>query len=452
MQWTDDKISLLAPNASTERRGRMLANSSRWTSLSTNYEAIWGECKGSGAQPYQVHINLKGPKFKCSCPVRQLPCKHGLGLLLLYANSSALFKYQAPPTEIANWLSKHYNNNTTSNTTTYSPTSKSQEAIEKAEKAKEKRWQQRLVLMESGILELEQWLQDMVRQGIANTDAQKATFWNAAAAKMVDAKLPSIGVFLKETQQIMNQQQDWSELVVARLGTLYSWVEAFKKRAQLPTALQHALFERLGKTTTKAAVVAEGRLQQDDWLVLGSFEDVDVEGRDFRRLWLHGWNSGQHALLLDYAFGSASYEQQYLVGNVWRGQLAYYSPAYAQRATWVHAEPLSNFSAVKPLPSNSFEQALTAYSQALSQNPWLQHFPILLEDIRALWSPQEELLLVDQVGQQIPLDRDTISSVSTQWKILALSGGHPITLMGEWDGHQFRPLSSLDSFGLPNAL
>ncbi|MGH1337950.1 MAG: SWIM zinc finger family protein [Aureispira sp.] len=449
MQWTDDKIRVLAPNDSTERRGRMLANSSKWPILATNYEAIWGECKGSGAQPYQVQINLKGPKFKCSCPVRQLPCKHCLGLLFLYANSSAVFKHQAPPQEVANWLAKHFPSTPEEHTAKTPASSKSQEAAEKAEKAKEKRWQQRLILMESGILELEQWLQDIVRQGIANTDAHKATFWNAAAAKMVDAKLPSIGVYLKDTQRIMNAQRDWSEAVVARLGTLYSWVEAFKQREQLSTALQHALFARLGKNTTKAAVVAEGRLQRDEWLVLGSFEDVDVEGRDFRRVWLHGWSSGHQALLLDYAFGSTSYEQQYWTGSVWRGTLAYYSPAYAQRATWVQAEPLSNFSAVQPLPSSSFKDALIAYSKALAKNPWLQRFPMLLEDISARWTEQGQLLLTDQMEQQIPL---VVLHPTTQWKILALSGGHPITLMGEWDGRTFRPLSSLDSFGLPNGL
>ncbi len=449
MQWTDDKISLLAPNDSTERRGRMLANSSKWPQRSTNYEAIWGECKGSGAQPYQVQINLKGPKFKCSCPVRQLPCKHCLGLLFLYANSSAVFRYQAPPSDVANWLSKHFPSASSADNHQSPPTSKNEETLEKAELAKEKRWQQRLLLMESGILELEQWLQDIIRQGIANTDATKAAFWNAAAAKMVDAKLPSVGVFLKETQQLMHTQRDWSELVVARLGTLYSWVEAFKQREQLPPALQHALFARLGKTTTKAAVLAEGQTQRDQWLVLGSFEDVDVEGRDFRRVWLHGWNSGRRALLLDYAFGSVSYEHQYWTGSVWRGELAYYSPAFAQRATWVMAEPLSNFSAVQPLPSTTFQAALGAYSKALSNNPWLQRFPMLLEDISAQWTTDGHLLLLDHNGQAIPLVE---LRPALQWKILALSGGHPIPLFGEWDGRAFRPLSGLDGFGLPNGL
>jgi len=48
---------------------------------------IWGECQGSGAKPYQVQIALAEPAFKCSCPSRKFPCKHGLGLLLIYATS-----------------------------------------------------------------------------------------------------------------------------------------------------------------------------------------------------------------------------------------------------------------------------------------------------------------------------------------------------------------------------
>jgi len=187
MQWTDEKIAALAPNDSTERRGRTLANSAKWNSIATNYEAIWGECKGSGSQPYVVQVNLSGPKYKCSCPVRKPPCKHVLGLFFLFAKSSAVFKYQAPTEAVKNWLSQQSTTVISSTSKLIAPVLKTEEAIEQAKVAKEKRWAQRVQLMTSGMDELELWLTDLIRQGIANTDIQKASFWNQVAAKMVDA-------------------------------------------------------------------------------------------------------------------------------------------------------------------------------------------------------------------------------------------------------------------------
>jgi hypothetical protein len=35
-----------------------------------------------------VSIDLVGPAFRCSCPSRKFPCKHGLALLLLWVDGS----------------------------------------------------------------------------------------------------------------------------------------------------------------------------------------------------------------------------------------------------------------------------------------------------------------------------------------------------------------------------
>ena len=48
---------------------------------------IWGECAGSGKNPYYTSVDFvdeSNPVFRCNCPSRQIPCKHALGLLLVY--------------------------------------------------------------------------------------------------------------------------------------------------------------------------------------------------------------------------------------------------------------------------------------------------------------------------------------------------------------------------------
>ena len=45
---------------------------------------LFGTCKGSGRSAYQTSVDFSGdtPVFRCSCPSRQIPCKHGIAILL----------------------------------------------------------------------------------------------------------------------------------------------------------------------------------------------------------------------------------------------------------------------------------------------------------------------------------------------------------------------------------
>jgi uncharacterized Zn finger protein len=445
MQWTDEKIAALAPNDSTERRGRSLANSAKWNSIATNYEAIWGECKGSGSQPYIVQINLSGPKYKCSCPVRKPPCKHVLGLFFLFAKSSAVFKYQAPAEAVKYWLSQQSPNVISSTSKTIVPVLKTEESIEQAKVAKEKRWAQRVQLMTSGMDELELWLTDLIRQGIANTDIQKASFWNQVAAKMVDAKLPRISTYLKETHQLIQQNPNWSEIVVARLGELYLWAESFKKRNLLSAEMQEELYQSLGKIVKKADILEQHPSTKDLWFILGKKEGVDIEGRSFRKIWLQGQKTKQHALILDYAFGSMGYEQQYIVGDLLDGALVYYSKAYPQRAIFESFDSAKIYEKIEASTHNDLNSVLTNYGKALVQNPWLFSFPVGLSKLKAFMNAKKELKIKDINDIIIPL-----SNVKEEimWKILAISGGHSISLFGEWNGLHFEPLSLLTEDGI----
>ena len=441
MKWTDEKIAALAPNDSAERRGRMLANSAKWEYTATNYEAIWGACKGSGQQPYLVQIQLSEQRFKCSCPVRKLPCKHILGLLFLYAKSSAVFKYQAASEEIQKWLKVENSSLPTANPKSNNNSLiKSEEELEKARIAKEKRWQKRLHLMAAGIDELELWLTDVVRQGIANTDIQKASFWQQTAAKMMDAKLPRVSTYLKETHQLILKEQDWTELLVNRLGELYWWVESFKKREKLSADLQEELFRHFGKTVKKADVIAQNQETVDHWLVVGKKEAIDIEGRNFRKVWLQGQNTHKTALFLDFTFGNMSYERQYTVGDLLRGPIVFYSTTYSQRAVPIELTSASLYTHFKLNYYNAIGELLDAYGQALAQHPWLESFPAALQGISVVMK-DDNLILIDQEQQCLPLTANL--SETAIWQILAISGGHPIDLFGEWDGLYFEPLSLL---------
>lgn len=82
---TEEQIIQLAPDAASVKAGKGLAVPGKWVLLACSERAVWGHCQGSGKNPYQTAIDLNDIAFKCSCPSRKFPCKHGLGLLLLFA-------------------------------------------------------------------------------------------------------------------------------------------------------------------------------------------------------------------------------------------------------------------------------------------------------------------------------------------------------------------------------
>ena len=60
MTWTAEQVIALAPDPSAAKAGRELATERRWTNLGRSEAAPWGECKGSGAQPYQTQQPCRG--------------------------------------------------------------------------------------------------------------------------------------------------------------------------------------------------------------------------------------------------------------------------------------------------------------------------------------------------------------------------------------------------------
>src|SRR6185295_1529080 len=102
--WSVERVIALAPDAGSASAGQALASPSKWKTMARSERAIWGLCQGSGKDPYQVRVDLSEPAFKCSCPSRKFPCKHGIGLMLLLAKSEKEFKTESEPGWVTEWI------------------------------------------------------------------------------------------------------------------------------------------------------------------------------------------------------------------------------------------------------------------------------------------------------------------------------------------------------------
>ncbi|WP_342439834.1 SWIM zinc finger family protein [Paenibacillus sp. FSL L8-0436] len=87
---TSSYVDSLAPNAAAMKNGQGLVKKKSFVQLnrSENGELLFGQCSGSGKTPYECSADFivpDKPVFRCTCPSRQFPCKHALGLLYAYA-------------------------------------------------------------------------------------------------------------------------------------------------------------------------------------------------------------------------------------------------------------------------------------------------------------------------------------------------------------------------------
>lgn len=422
-QWTVDQVLALAPDAASAKNGRGLATRQKWVSLGRQNSVVWGECQGSGKNPYQTQIDLSEPAFRCSCPSRKFPCKHGLGLFLLLAEQPEEVAEADPPAWVANWIASRSQR---AEKKTEQQTKRQEKNADPVAQAKRATERQRKV--SAGIQELRLWLEDRVRQGLATLPQEPYGMWDGIAARMVDAQAPGLARQLRELAGIVHSGANWHDRVLERLGRLYLLIEGFERIETLPAAVQADLRTQIGWSLGQEEVLA-GLAHSDLWLVVGQRTEEEERLRS-RRTWLYGIANQMPALLLDFAHGQQPFEQTLVPGTGLEAELAFYPSAYPLRAL-IKTRQESAMLSKAPPGSESIGAAIAHYSQALANCPWIERFPLLLTDVTPHLDAQN-WLLQDQHGALLPLSPHMESNQG--WQLLALSGGQPLTLFGEWNG------------------
>lgn len=102
---TSSYVDSLAPNTAAIKNGQGLVRKKSFIQLhrTENGELLFGQCAGSGKTPYECSADFVAPDspvFRCSCPSRQFPCKHALGLLYAYVEGQT-FTVAPVPEDIA---------------------------------------------------------------------------------------------------------------------------------------------------------------------------------------------------------------------------------------------------------------------------------------------------------------------------------------------------------------
>lgn len=225
----EDFIAAAAPNAAAANNGRGLVLKNKFVALHHSPdETLWfGRCQGSGKTPYLCSADFAVPEkpvYRCTCPSRQFPCKHSLGLLYARLEGKS-FSSADVPDELAAKREK-----------AAAHVEKRKADAEKPRKVNKSALAKKIKAQLDGIELLEKLTQDVVRLGIGNMNAKTAHELEEQAKQLGNAYLPGAQTALRNyTKLFYSQQHD--ELTAVEREAVYS--EALDQLGRL-----HALISK----------------------------------------------------------------------------------------------------------------------------------------------------------------------------------------------------------------
>ena len=425
--WTAERVTRLAPDPASAKAGQGLASARKWVSVGCDEAAVWGECQGSGSKPYQVQVDLAEPAFKCSCPSRKFPCKHGLGLMLIFASSETAIVRAARPAWVEEWMTGPAQRVEKKKAAADAPPKPVDEA------AQAKRREKRLARTAEGLAAVKVWAEDLVRGGIATAPTRGYEFYDEPARRMVDAQAPGVARRLQHLGEVAAAGgAGWQRPFLEGLASVHLLARAFERVDQLPEPTRDDVLAAVGIAERQEEVLNLPPVR-DRWQVLAA--EVEVEGAlRVQRTWLFGGEARRPALVLAFAHGSAPLDTTLSPGCAFDGELCFF-PGNGVRAAVKSRGDLSDIEA--PVGFDTLDGLCDAASALFARQPWLGEVAAPLKSVVPV-KADAGWALVDREGRSLPC----AVGETAGWTALALSGGKPLDVAAAYDGRRLRALAA----------
>lgn len=417
-RWSPEQVRKAAPDESSLKAARKLALAGPWSETGATENLLFGKCQGSGKKPYQVSIDLVAPAYRCSCPSRKFPCKHALALLMLWADGNDIADVSDASEFAQQWANERADRS-------------AQKAAKAATKkdvdpvAREKRRQARLTTMDDGVADFSTWLHDVMRSGIAATRSHPTSFFDTAAARLVDAQCPALATEVRDLPTVLYSGDKWASRTAETLGRWWTIVNAWQRRDTLSEHEVADVRAALG-WAWPTDEIREREQVNDEWVVLGVYRHDDGRLAE-QRTWLQGSRGGTTVLVLAFATAGQPLPVPQATGARLSATVAMYPGSAPARALFID-EPSALDGHDFPV-GVTMDEALTQIAEHRAIHPLALRTPLVLRDVRLTTSH-----VIDDQGAALPL-------IAPSWDALAVSGGHPVTVFGEWSRSGFTPLT-----------
>ncbi len=372
-------IEAMAPDQSALAAASGLIKPAKWPVRAQSGGLIWGECQGSGANPYRVMADTEDPGSKCTCPSRKFPCKHALALMWMFVEDAAAFRPAAVPDWVHEWMGRRRKG---TGAPMAAGAAKSLDAARLAEAPKpvdadaearriaaaNRRAADTRRSVRAATEDLDMWIADQLRTGLAGFVAEHGERCRRVAARLVDGKAAALAGRLDEMPaRLLALPPDERAVLLTR---------AWRAQPDDPELRRDVI-----GAETRDDVLNDPAAPRVEsvWEVLGERIATRRDGLVSVETWLLGLGGAarRFAVLLDFFPASAGRRGgAFTPGERFPAILAFY-PARAPLRAVIAARGESLRSA-DPWPDAPAGHPLDAHAALLLDAPWRLETPMLL--------------------------------------------------------------------------
>jgi hypothetical protein len=387
-------IEAMAPDQAALKAAAGLLKPGKWPVRERSGELIWGECQGSGANPYRVVADVEDPGSKCTCPSRKFPCKHALALMWMHADDPRAFAPAEPPAWVLDWMSRRRHTGGAATTpkgdgearslAAASEAAASAEVDPGAEARRQASAQKRSAdtrrLVAAGLDDLETWIADQLRTGLAGFVAEAPDRCRRIAARLVDAKAGALAGRVDEAPAriLALPAEARIDAAIAELGKLTLAARAWRAAPDDPELRREVVST---ESREELLAYAEAPRVQALWEVLGERVSTRRDGLVSVATWLLnlGSEGPRFALLMDFFPTSAGRRSgAFAAGQRFEAELVFYPARAPLRAVVAERWDASERAGGDAWPPSPEPDPLVAYARELLASPWRLEAPILL--------------------------------------------------------------------------
>lgn len=453
MAITLETVQALAPDQASLTAANKLLKPAKWPLRQFEDSAglVWGECQGSGSNPYRTVFDRADQGYKCSCPSRKFPCKHVLALMWMYADSPSEFGPGSTPDWVTDWLGRRRKTTGAAETEQPSAAGKSLAAAKlgepekqkdpkaeaRAKAAAEKRAADTERALMGAMDDLETWIADQLRTGLSGLLNDLAPRCRAIAARMVDGKAQALAGRIDELppELMALPGEERLDALIGHLGKLVLLARAFRADPKDP-----AIRRAIATSETREDVLNDPAALRITarWEVAGERIKTRRDGLVSLSTWLMNLSDTgpRFALLLDFFPASVGARSSaFTPGEQFEAELVFYPGPAPLRAVLAERGASGEAAAWPASPGDPLADATARERDA----PWEFAQPLLLPEGRIALTKNEKPWWQAQDGSlALPI------SNSPEATILGTGLDRATAL---WDGTRLSLLSAQTGWG-----
>lgn len=444
MEITQKKIEEMAPSADAARNGRDLVNRNKFSNLKISAEKnlIWGECAGSGKNPYYCsadYMEENNPVFRCNCPSRQFPCKHAIGLLYCYEKNSGAFSVSDIPEDIAQKrekIGKKQEKKAQEKETI-------KEKAEKPKKVNKAAFIKKADTQLNGIGIAGKILKDIVQTGLSSIDAKITKTLQAQVKELGNYYINGIQTafndLLLELGEVENEEYtrviDQINYISALLKKSTEYLNKRKEDPDADPELDSAIEEQIGYVWKLIELMQYGLYEENGELIQLSFNSYDNPARKEyvdEGIWLN-MKSGKMYKTKNYRpYRAAKFikEDNSSFDVLQLKEMFLYPGDQNPRVRWepegVKERKLTDkdLATILAFASTNYGDSIKSVKSTI-KNPLMDKHPVTLVSLHKTYLNGDNLVIEDKQGNKITLKDIEEQNISSATNLKAILPSQP---------------------------